>query len=267
MIRALIVDDERRARAYLAKLVAAHSDVEVVGEARDGKSALDAIRELRPDVVFLDVQMPVMNGLEVAKALPAEDSPIVVFTTAYDQFALAAFDLSATDYLLKPYDGDRLARALDRVRAARRGSAETARDETAERLAKLLDALERKADEPAPATVLTRLPAQSKGRIVLIDLDQISHIASEDRLVFAYSRGEKFLVNFAIKDLEHRLPRGAFFRTHRSCLVNLRHVREVVPWFHGKLMLMLEGGAEVPVSEDRAPGLRAAIGLVADDRR
>jgi len=267
VIRALIVDDERRARAYLSKLVAAHDDVEVVGEARDGRSALEAIRELRPDVVFLDVQMPVMNGLEVARALPAEDPPVVVFTTAYDQFALAAFDLSATDYLLKPYDGDRLARALDRVRATRRGSHEAARDETADRLARLLDALERKSAEPTPISVLRRVPAQSKGRIVLLDADQITHIASEDRLVFAYTTDEKYLVNFAIKDLENRLPAGTFFRTHRSCLVNLRHVREVVPWFHGKLMLTLEGGVEVPVSEDRAPGLRAAIGLAADDRR
>lgn len=267
MIRALIVDDERRARAYLSKLVAAHADVEVVGEARDGRIALEAITELRPDVVFLDVQMPEMNGLEVAKALPADDPPIVVFTTAYDQFALAAFDLSATDYLLKPYDGDRLARALDRVRAARRGGREATRDETAERLARLLDALEQKTAEPTPTALLSRVPAQSKGRIVLLDAEQISHIASEDRLVFAFTRDEKYLVNFAIKDLENRLPHGSFFRTHRSCLVNLRHVREVVPWFHGKLMLTLDGGAQVPVSEDRAPGLRTAIGLASDDRR
>ncbi|MCC6742419.1 MAG: LytTR family transcriptional regulator DNA-binding domain-containing protein [Acidobacteria bacterium] len=267
MIRALIVDDERRARAYLAKLVAGHADVEIVGEARDGRRALEAIRDLRPDLVFLDVQMPEMNGLEVAKALPPDDPPIVVFTTAYDQFALAAFDLSATDYLLKPYDGDRLSRALDRVREARRGTREGVRDETAERLARLLDALESKAANPAAAPILTRVPVQAKGRIVLLDAERISHFASEDRLVFAHTRDEKCLVNFTIKDLELRLPPGVFFRVHRSYLVNLGHVREVAPWFHGKLMLTLEGGAEVPVSEDRAPGLRSTIGLASDDRK
>lgn len=267
MIRALIVDDERRARAYLAKLVAAHGDVDVVGEARDGRSALEAIGSLSPDLVFLDVQMPEMNGLDVARALPADHAPVIVFTTAYDQFALAAFDLSATDYLLKPYDGERLARALDRVRAVLRGTREAARDETAERLSRLLDALERTSAAPAAAAPLTRIPAQAKGRIVLLDVHDISHVASEDRLVFAHTRGDKFLLNFAIKELEARLPAGVFFRTHRSCLVNLQHVREVAPWFHGKLMLTLEGGAEVPVSEDRAPGLRSAIGLATDERK
>ncbi len=255
MIRALIVDDERRARAYLAKLVAAHGDVEVVGEARDGRSAVEEIARLAPDLVFLDVQMPEMNGLDVARALPRESPPLVVFTTAYDQFALAAFELSATDYLLKPYDGERLSRALDRVRAMLRGSKESREPDLAARLTKLLDAIEERA---AP---LTRLPAQARGRIVLLDLDEIYQIASEDRLVFAHTKDERFMLNFSIKELEQRLPADRFFRNHRSCIVNLGHVREIVPWFHGKLLLKLDNGAEATVSEDRAAGLRAAVGL------
>ena len=119
MIRALIVDDERRARAYLAKLVAAHEDVTVVGEARDGRSALEAVERLSPDVVFLDVQMPELTGLDVARALPRESPPLVVFTTAYDQFAMQAFELSATDYLLKPFSLQELqTRLYELVRAA-----------------------------------------------------------------------------------------------------------------------------------------------------
>lgn len=255
MIRALIVDDERRARAYLAKLVAAHGDVEVVGEARDGRSAVAEIERLAPDLVFLDVQMPEMNGLEVARALPRESPPLVVFTTAYDQFALAAFELSATDYLLKPYDGERLARALDRVRAILRGSKESREPDLAARLTKLLDAIEER------AVPLTRLPAQARGRIVLLDLDEIYQIASEDRLVFAHTKDERFMLNFSIKELEQRLPADRFFRNHRSCIVHLGHVREIVPWFHGKLLLKLDNGAEATVSEDRAAGLRAAVGL------
>jgi DNA-binding LytR/AlgR family response regulator len=265
MIRALIVDDERRARAYLAKLVAAHADVQIVGEARDGLSALQEIDRLKPDLVFLDVQMPELTGLDVARALPRDRAPVIVFTTAYDQYALDAFEVSATDYLLKPYDDERLARSLERVRAYLRGGAPSDRGTVAERLEHLLSAIE-KAVEPesqsrADCPALRRVPAQTRAGIVLLDVDEVYQIASEDRLVFAHTREGRFLVNFSIKDLEARLPAEAFFRSHRSCLVNLQHVREVVPWFHGKLMLKLDDGSEAVVSEDRAPRLRALLGL------
>ena len=260
MIRALIVDDERRARAYLAKLVAAHDDVAVVGEARDGRSALELVERIRPELVFLDVQMPELTGLDVARALPRESPPLVVFTTAYDEFAMQAFELSATDYLLKPYDGERLARALTRVRAILRGTEEARDADLSTRLARLLDAIEERGASEGAAP-LTRLPAQARGRIVLLDLDEIYQIASEDRLVFAHTRDDKYLLNFSIKELEQRLPARTFFRAHRSSIVNLGRVREIVPWFHGKLLLKLDNGAEATVSEDRAPGLRAAIGL------
>jgi DNA-binding LytR/AlgR family response regulator len=260
VIRAIIVDDERRARAFLAKLVAAHDDNAVDGEARDGRSALELVERVRPELVFLDVQMPEMTGLEVARALPRDAPPLVVFTTAYDQFALQAFELSATDYLLKPYDGERLARALARVRAILRGSHDARAEDLSSRLTRLLDAIEERG-APEGSAMLSRLPAQARGRILLLDLDEIYQIASEDRLVFAHTKDEKYLLNFAIKDLEHRLPADRFFRAHRSSIVNLAHVREIVPWFHGKLLLKLDDGTEATVSEDRAPGLRAAIGL------
>jgi DNA-binding LytR/AlgR family response regulator len=263
-IRALIVDDERRARAYLAKLVAAHEDIVVVGEARDGISALREIEQLAPDLVFLDVQMPEMTGLDVARALPAEKAPIVVFTTAYDRYALDAFEVSATDYLLKPYDGERLAKSLDRVRTILRGNDRAGEGLVSERLERLLTALEggeaAKTEQPA-GSPLTRIPAQTRTGIVLLDAGEVYQIASEDRLVFAYTREGRFCVNFSIKELEARLPGASFFRNHRSCIVNLDHVREVLPWFHGKLMLKLDDGTETIVSEDRAPRLRAILGL------
>jgi DNA-binding LytR/AlgR family response regulator len=265
MLRALIVDDERRARAYLAKLVSVHDDVEIVGEARDGVSALQEIERLKPDLVFLDVQMPEMTGLDVARALPSESPPIVVFTTAYDRYALDAFELSAVDYLLKPYDGERLAKSLDRVRAYRRGVAPPEAGGVSDRLERLLAALESRSETPpiekSPTHVLTRIPAQTRAGIVLLDSCEVYQIASEDRLVFAHTRQGRFLVNFSIKELEARLPTDAFFRAHRSSLVNLAHVREVLPWFHGKLMLKLDDGTEAVVSEDRAPRLRALLGL------
>lgn len=259
MIRALIVDDERRARAYLAKLLGAHGDVEIVGEARDGATALEEVARLGPDLLLLDVQMPEMTGLEAARRLPREGAPYVIFTTAYDRFALEAFEVSAIDYLLKPIDAERLGRALARVRAlvaARADGAAPADD----RLSRLLDFLERSSAQPAEGA-LARLPAQSKEGIVLLALEDVYQIASEDRLVFAHTRDARYLVSFSIKDLEERLPASKFFRGHRSSIVNLDHVREVVPWFHGKLLLKLDNGAEVVVSEDRAPRLRAAIGL------
>lgn len=262
MIRALIVDDERRARAYLAKLVGEHADVEIIGEARDGASAVDAVERLRPDLVFLDVQMPEMNGLDVARAIAGADAPLVVFTTAYDKYALAAFELSATDYLLKPYEPERLARSLDRVRAllGRAREEPPTDDELRGRLDRLLNALEQQA-ETATRSPLHRLPGKSRGRIVLLDLDTVTHVASDDRLVFAHAGAERFLLNFSIKELEQRLPADRFYRTHRSSIVNLRHVTEILPYFHGKLMLKLSTGVELVVSEERVAGLRAAVGL------
>lgn len=270
MIRALIVDDERRARAYLAKLVASHADVEVVGEARDGVNALVEIERLKPDLVFLDVQMPELNGIEVARKLAENPGPLLVFTTAYDRFAIDAFELSATDYLLKPYDAERLARALDRVRTFLKGAGADVAPAIEDRLTRLLRALEGKTDEShdvddasAAQPPLVRLPVQGRNGIVLLDLGEVYQIASTDRLVFAHTKDAQFMINFSIKDLEGRLPHETFFRTHRSCLVNLSHVREVIPWFHGKLMLKLDNGAEVPVSEERAPRLRVVLGLSA----
>jgi DNA-binding LytR/AlgR family response regulator len=265
MIRALIVDDERRARAYLAKLVAAHSDVEIVGEARDGLAALREIERLEPDLVFLDVQMPEMTGLEVARAIRRDRMPFVVFTTAFDQYALAAFEVSAIDYLLKPYDADRLARAIERVRGHRREASDHALSSRLERLLATLEGTTQQASpaphEKAEPGALTRLPVQNRSCTVLLDFAEIYQIASDDRIVFAHTRDGRYVVNFSIKELEARLPPEAFFRSHRSCLVNLDHVREVVPWFHGKLMLRLDDGTETIVSEERAPRLRALLGL------
>jgi len=262
MIRALIVDDERRARAYLAKLVSSHVDVTIVGEARDGRTALDEIVRLEPDLVFLDVQMPEMTGIEVARALPSDRAPFVVFTTAFDRYAIDAFEVNAIDYLLKPYDSERLARAIERVRCQMR--TESSGNPLASRLERLLAALDDKKGQrrDAPdATSLSRIPAQSRSGIVLLELCEVYQIASDDRIVFAHTRDERYVVNFSIKELETRLPDDLFYRSHRSCLVNLTHVREVVPWFHGKLLLKLDDGSETIVSEDRAPRLRAILGL------
>lgn len=246
--RALIVDDEAPARAELRYLLEEFTQVQVVGEATNGAEALLLLRSLSYDLVLLDIRMPGGTGLEVAAALrDLPHPPKVIFTTAYPDHAVEAFDLEAVDYLVKPFDADRLARALDRA------------------LAHPPD--EAPARAPAPVSPpgtepLVRIPVQRDGRTVLVDRTAIVYASAVRGYSYLKLAEERLLVSFSLNELERRL-RGHFFRTHRSYLVNLDHVRELVPDFKGALVLVMNDKqrSRVEVSRRQARELRRRLGM------
>lgn len=262
--RALIVDDEAPARAELRYLLEEFHHVQVVGEATNGEEALLLLRSLSYDLVLLDIRMPGGTGLEVAAALrKLPHPPRVIFTTAYPDHAVEAFDLEAIDYLVKPFDADRLARALDRAvdRVPERGTerGETDPDDPQPRPGEP----RRPPAEPHPGTdPLVRIPVQRDGRTVLVDRSAIVYASAVRGYSYLKLADEKLLVSFSLNELERRL-RGHFFRTHRSYLVNLDQVRELVPDFKGALVLVMNDRqrSRVEVSRRQARVLRRRLGM------
>lgn len=249
-VRALIADDEPRARQFLEKLLGEHDDIEVAGSARGGVEALNLCHRLKPDVVFLDIHMPDLSGLEVARQLVRSGPPVVVFVTAYDRYAVEAFEVAALDYVLKPLRRERLTETVRRVVAEVRGGRGGA-----ER------ALEKALDDPElakRAAVLKRLPVRHRREIRLLDLDQVPLIFSRDRLVLARSGGHEYLVDYTLQDLETRLPEGRFVRAHRAALVNLEAI-ESYGGEDGVLVLRLKDGTRVEASERRAAEVRRRL--------
>ena len=245
-ISVLVVDDEERARARIRELLDEVGGVEIAGEARNGIEAVEKIGELDPDVVILDIQMPGMNGFEVLEAL--SDMPLVIFATAYDEYAIKAFEVDSIDYLLKPVSRERLSEAVERAKSLLDRRPEL--DDTLARLSGLVRSRE-----------IDRLPAMKGKKIVLLNLDDIVWIGTSDELIFAHTGEDKYLVNSTMADLERRLKPGVFFRSHRSSIVNLNHVREIVPWFGGKYKIVMDdsAGTEVTLSRARARQLREIL--------
>jgi len=249
-VRVLIADDEPRARQFLEKLLGEQADLEVVGAARGGVEALSLCHRLKPDVVFLDIHMPDLSGLEVARQLVRAGPPVVVFVTAYDKYAVEAFEVAALDYVLKPIRRERLAETVRRVVAEVRGG----RGAQAESLEAALDSPEL----VKRAAILKRLPVRYRREIKLLDLEQVPLIFSRDRLVLARSEGHEYLVDYTLQDLEARLPEGQFVRAHRAALVNLDAI-ESYGGEDGVLVLRLKDGTRVEASERRAAEVRRKL--------
>jgi two-component system LytT family response regulator len=232
-IRALLVDDEEPARELLRALLAKWPEVEIVGEADDGAVALDLIRKHAPDVVFLDVQMPRMTGFDVVAALAEEDLPLIVFATAYDQYALRAFEVSACDYLLKPFDAERLTTTMRRVFAQR---------EAADRgLSAALRSLLAHLREPA----IERIVVKSDGRHLFLNADEIEWIEALGKDIRIHLTGSALVIRESRNSIERRLNGARFLRVHRSALVNRAQVREMQPWFKGDYVLILRDGTRI----------------------
>ena len=245
-LRVLLVDDEELALERLERLLGGHADrVEVVGRARDGDEALARCADLGPDLLFLDIQMPGRDGFEVIEGL--EEPPWVVFCTAYDAYALKAFEACALDYLLKPVDPERLARTLERVERLR-GSA--APPDVAAQLRRLADRLQ----QPAPR----RLQARSGDRIRFVELDEVRYFRAADKYVEAHTYDETVLLDQSLNRLEETLPAGRFARIHRSYLVNLDHLEEIERGLGGYSARVADAqGSRLPVSR----GGKASLGL------
>lgn len=244
-IRTLLVDDEDPARDALRRELQSFADIRIVGEASNGIDAVERIADLRPDLVFLDIEMPGFDGFEVVRQLT--DPPAIIFATAYDEYAVRAFEARAIDYLLKPVQPERLARALERVR--QRAGAPAA--EQGRRV------LETARERGGP---LRRLAARRGKRIVIVPLREVIRVEIEDKLVFAVTAGDRLLVEKTIAELETLLEPSGFLRISRGELVNLEAVKELIPWFSGTWRVKLANGEERDVSRERARQLKEAMG-------
>jgi two-component system LytT family response regulator len=235
-VKALVVDDEAPARRRIRRLLAAEPGIAVVGEFGDGDSALGLIARERPDLVFLDVQMPERDGFEVVKAIPMAALPAILFVTAHDRYALRAFDVHAVDYLLKPFSGDRFRTALSRAKARIAGRTEDAG------LASLAGALR------AQPAFLTRVPVRTGGRTIFVDLAAVDWMDAADNYVRLHVKQREYLVRETLASLEAQIDPDRFVRVHRSAIVQIDRVVEIRAQSHGDAELRLDEGARVPVS-------------------
>jgi two-component system LytT family response regulator len=242
-MRVVVVDDERRARERLSRLLGAFPDIELAGEAEDGISALEAIGSLRPDAVFLDVQMPGLDGFEVLAELSEEQRPLIIFVTAYDQYAVQAFEVNAVDYLVKPVEEDRLARAIDRLRerASRDG------------IVRLIAALKK----PHP---LQRVVVKRFQKLHVLPVSAIEAFVAEGELVFALTSEGKFCIDKTLRDLEGRLDPEQFARVHKGAIINLQMLVVLEPILKGGATARLQSGQIIEISRRYAQPLRQRLG-------
>jgi len=245
-MRVLIVDDEAPARDRLKRLLADIEGIELIGEAASGIQAVEMIEEKGPDLVLLDIQMPGLDGFEVIEALA--EPPPVIFVTAYDEYAIRAFEVNALDYLLKPFSRERLAKAIHRAQEAL-----AEEQDFAARLGPLLESL------AAQGQYLARLAVRDHDRIRVLDIDEVDWIGIEGEQVMVHVGDRAYPIRRTLAELEARLDPACFFRAHRSAIVNLDRVREVIPWFKGTHKLRLTTGAEVDLSRARARALRRLL--------
>lgn len=256
----LIADDEPPARRLVRALLEPHADVQVVGEARSGREAIAAIERLQPDVVVLDVQMPEGDGFEVVRAVGAERMPAVVFATAYDEYAVRAFEAHALDYLLKPFDRERFDDALDRVRqhVQRRQDSRPAPPCSLHTDPRLL-ALVRHLD--ARSGYLDRIHVRMGARIRLVDVDDVDYLEAEANYVRVRVGGKTYLVRGSLSALTEQLDPTRFLRVHRSLVVNVARVREVEPQPAGEYLLFLQDGTRLMSGRTYRAGIQAGLRL------
>lgn len=250
-MRSLIIDDEADARARLTRLLGLYAEVAIVGEAQDGLEAIEKIEELKPDLLFLDIEMPGLKGFEVLRSIPSEiPLPLVIFTTGYDEHALAAFEANALAYLLKPIEPERLSVAIER---AYKLCAESGQQE-AER-----EKIVRAANNGS--TILRHIVCRKNGRALLVPSEQVLWFQVKDGLVRANTTADSFWVNYQLAELEASLPEDVFFRARREVLVNMSRVKEIKPYFKSSFLLVMSDAAstEIAVSERQARPLRQRL--------
>ncbi|MEL1136661.1 LytTR family transcriptional regulator DNA-binding domain-containing protein [Desulfitobacterium sp. THU1] len=249
MIHVLIVDDEAPARDELAYLLNGVPEVHIDEMAKNGREALEKIQKLKPEVVFLDIQMPDISGLAVCRELIAllkpDELPFIIFATAYDQHALEAFQVNAIDYVLKPFDEERIHAAIDKVKRL----SHPPNPEAYNRILSLLERIPK-----------SKLPIEENERIVLLDPDEIIYCTINGRQVLIQTQKNTYTTNYNLAELEHRL---GFLRTHKSYLVNTEKIREIIPWFNGtyNLVMLDDAASTVPVSRTYIKDFRSKIGL------
>jgi two-component system LytT family response regulator len=250
-IRVLLVDDEPLARDMLREMLQGDPQVEIVGESCNGREALEAIRAKTPDLIFLDVQMPEMGGFELLASLGKGKIPYVIFVTAYDQYAVRAFEVQALDYLLKPFDQERFDVSWQRARA------QLLRDRNGGMDQRILSLLE---ELKAGNKYLERLVIKAGGRIYFLETSEIDWIEAEGNYVSVHSARKAHLLRETISSLEGQLDPKKFLRIHRSSIVRLDFIQELQPWFHGEYRVILQDGTQLTLSRNHRDKLQEALG-------
>jgi two-component system, LytTR family, response regulator len=250
-IRALVIDDEPLARDMIREMLAGDPEVEIVGECVNGEQAVQAIRSLCPDLIFLDIQMPELGGFEVLEAISQEFTPYVIFATAYDQYAVRAFEVHAFDYLLKPFDHERFDAAWKRARQRIKADRLEERDQ---HILALLQELK------AGPHYLERLVIKTGGRVFFLDVDDIVCIEAEGNYVRVHDGHKHYLLRETISNIETQLDPKKFLRVHRSAIVKIDRIKELQPWFHGEYRIILENGKQLTLSRNYRTNLQEAVG-------
>ena len=249
MLRAFVAEQGELARMELRSILLGYPDVRLVGDATDGHAALEKIKRLDPDIVFLDIEMPGVNRSDIVNGFNGH--PALVLTSSFHQNAIYAFDSNALDFLLKPYNADRVDQTISRARTA------------------FFYQKERTDLFPSPGGAnswirirpLSRLAVHKGKRILLLSLKDIVYFKVESRLVFSFTEDGQYLVNRTVTELEHLLAADGFFRVNRRTIINLNYLLEIIPWFSGTCRLKLTTGVEFPLSRDRVATLKALVGL------
>jgi len=253
-LRVIIVDDESPARRSVRRFLKKH-EADIVEECSDGRSAVAAIRKKAPDLVFLDMQMPEMNGLEVIAAIGEAQMPTTIILTAYDRYAVQAFNLNVADYLLKPFGQERFDKSLERVKKKMCSNSRDIFPST--EIVELLDQFRRERE------FVERLPVSSNGRILLIDVQLIDWIEAEGNTTNLYVGSQRYELRETLSALQKKLDSKHFLRIHRSTIVNIRRIREIQPWFNGYHLVVIEGGKQLRMSRYQQDSLQRLLGVSA----
>jgi two-component system LytT family response regulator len=250
LFKTLIVDDEPVARRGIRRLLEREIDFVVAGECRNGDEALESMRRLQPDLVFLDVQMPKMNGLETLRKIEPDQAPAVIFVTAYDDYTLDAFDVHALDYLLKPVNPIRFQKAVARAR-------EHLCNRDLAQVREQLHALLTKLEQPKP---VDRLAVKLQERIIFLETHDIDWIEAEDNYVRIHTRGQSYLLHETMTAMEKKLDPAVFRRIHRSRIVNHRKIKELRTLFHGEYLVILQDGSELTSGRSFREHIQSILG-------
>jgi len=250
-IRVLVVDDEPLAREKIRGMAADDPELRIVGECTNGAEAIEAVQTIRPDLLLLDVQMPEVGGFAVLEALKDEGLPPVIFITAYDHYAVRAFEVHALDYLLKPFDRERFRAAMERAKRQIR------RDDGSHIDARIIALLEQMRE---PQRYTERLVVKTGGRVFFLNTDEIDWIEAEGNYVSVHTGKKAYLLRETIGSLESQLNPKEFVRIHRSAIVRLDRIRELQPWSHGEYHVILNDGTQLTLSRSYREKLQFALG-------
>ena len=249
-IRTLIVDDESLARERIRDMLATDPEIEIVGDCANGKEAIKSISKLKPDLIFLDVEMPGIDGFEVLQSLEPQQMPAVIFVTAYDQYAVRAFEIYALDYLLKPFDRERFERSVSRAKEQLLSTGDSMNE-------RILSALEQIKTRPVH---LERLVIKMNGHVFFIKAEEIDWLEAEGNYVRLHAGKESYLLRDTISALETQLDPKRFLRVHRSAIVNIDRIQELQPWFHGEYRIILREGVQLTLSRSYREKLHELLG-------